>query len=114
MTAQKLDLVELSRSAFMAGFRASSEGYNGEYPFDKDLDGIARELEEVFQEYLGEPVEASPFAPAVDGMTLRDWFAGQALAGLASDPDIGWDFEGCIKRSYIMADAMLAAREVQP
>lgn len=47
------------------------------------------------------------------GMTLRDWFAGQALAGwMASFPSCG---EGvvpvaCARLAYDLADAMLEAR----
>jgi hypothetical protein len=47
------------------------------------------------------------------GMMLRDWFAGQALAGLQfmqTSQTYGKDAELC----YRMADAMLAAREHQP
>ena len=52
------------------------------------------------------------------GMTLRDWFAGQALKGAISGMDwedfIAMDFEEvesvCCK-SYIAASAMLAERE---
>lgn len=41
------------------------------------------------------------------GMTLRDWFAGQALAGVCSDPD----FAGNVATwCYKTADAMLAER----
>lgn len=45
------------------------------------------------------------------GMTLRDYFAGQALAGM-----LATDVPGCITRAdvaaeaYLQADAMLAAR----
>jgi hypothetical protein len=49
-----------------------------------------------------------------DGMTLRDWFAGQALAGLLRD---GIDVHGIDDSAYLayeMADAMLKAREVKP
>ena len=52
-----------------------------------------------------------PCNAAHDGMTLRDWFAGQALAGLYS-----LDSEGVpgpaesAKLAYGMADAMLSAR----
>ena len=51
-----------------------------------------------------------------EGMTLRDWFAGQALAGmLASEAGIppyanSWAAE----RAYQMADAMLAERAKEP
>lgn len=53
------------------------------------------------------------------GMTLRDWFAGQALNGyLASwsddtDPNF-FEPHDVAKTSYAYADAMLAAREVKP
>ena len=58
------------------------------------------------------------------GMTLRDWFAGQALVGLSADNANGaaihfalykkhgeWDFETVAKDCYALADAMLVARE---
>lgn len=50
------------------------------------------------------------------GMTLRDWFAGQALAGelAAQDGDGFWSDESALtlaERCYLVADAMLKARE---
>ena len=42
------------------------------------------------------------------GMTLRDYFAGQALAGLCTNPGI--DEEIVVKWSWSMADAMLKER----
>ena len=52
------------------------------------------------------------------GMTLRDYFAGQALAGnleqgLEDDMNIKWwhPSEKIAKRAYAIADAMLKARE---
>ena len=54
-----------------------------------------------------------------DGMTLRDYFAGQALIGLASQipvPDIYDIAEGTrggkyyIKASFVLADAMIKER----
>ncbi|WP_425902472.1 hypothetical protein [Agrobacterium radiobacter] len=58
------------------------------------------------------------------GMTLRDWFAGQALAGLYACRDLqlatlhdqaktgAGDFDACMaKQAYSQADAMIAARK---
>jgi hypothetical protein len=49
-------------------------------------------------------------------MTLRDWFAGQALAGILASyagaprlPD-GWDLA---EKAYAAADAMLKQREAR-
>jgi len=44
------------------------------------------------------------------GMTLRDWFAGQALAGVAT-LDTPRPFEDDAATCYKFADAMLKARE---
>ena len=44
--------------------------------------------------------------------SLRDWFAGQALAGCATDE--GWKPQNLAAWSYEIADAMLAAREAKP
>lgn len=53
--------------------------------------------------------------PQRAGMSIRDWFAGQALAGLstATDADGQWqsDPSGLAKESYAIADAMLKERE---
>ncbi len=43
------------------------------------------------------------------GMTLRDWFAGQALAGTINFPNAP-DFEMAARQAYAMADAMIAER----
>lgn len=54
--------------------------------------------------------------PGSSGMSLRDWFAGQALAGVLANlsqmdkvarNDIARQARDC----YLMADAMLKARE---
>lgn len=42
------------------------------------------------------------------GMSLRDWFAGQALHSISPGP---FNAEVCAKRAYEMADAMLQQRE---
>ena len=61
------------------------------------------------------PVDGFPgdnFFPQVKphkGMTLRDYFAGQALAGvMVASPEGGWC--GWAHDAYKLADAMLAAR----
>lgn len=48
-----------------------------------------------------------------DGMTLRDYFAGQALVGLLAGrkPDAVFTNEDATKSAYNMADAMIEARE---
>jgi hypothetical protein len=55
------------------------------------------------------------------GMTLRDWFAGQALVGIsgaevrafAFQEDASDDVRFWAKAAYIIADAMLAARDIE-
>lgn len=45
------------------------------------------------------------------GMSLRDYFAGQALAGMLANPELPTDAEYIAKWSYLNADAMLAERQ---
>ena len=50
--------------------------------------------------------------PDDPGMTLRDWFAGQVLAGICASPS--WDENSWFDRAanaYHAADAMLEARK---
>jgi len=47
----------------------------------------------------------------VPGMTLRDYFAGQALLGLSNYYGFG---DGVAPDAYRVADAMLAARDAKP
>jgi hypothetical protein len=44
------------------------------------------------------------------GMSLRDWFAGQAIAGMMSK-EPWFSAENCAKAAYHVADAMLEARK---
>ena len=48
------------------------------------------------------------------GMTLRDYFAGQALAGALADPTCDVSPIELAKIAYREADAMLKAREAKP
>jgi hypothetical protein len=45
------------------------------------------------------------------GMTLRDWFAGQALAGLSAEGERFSRPECLTKTAFLLADLMLAARK---
>lgn len=63
------------------------------------------------------PVTEAPYSPNNHGMSLRDWFAGQALAGLlaqSSGTAFGSDHSIGALWAYQMADAMLAARKSRP
>ena len=56
----------------------------------------------------GEVVDTRKFT----GMTLRDWFAGQALAGLMVNyHEHPSNLKECAAHASAAADAMLAARE---
>lgn len=50
-----------------------------------------------------------------EGMSLRDWFAGQALAGICANPAHVTEAQGAAalvaKAAFFIADAMLAERE---
>lgn len=59
---------------------------------------------------------AFPVMYCSEGMTLRDYFAGQALAGLCvrtgdDKPITEWRFHDIANVALKAADAMLAARE---
>lgn len=61
-----------------------------------------------------EDLQAFPHGNPTDGgdigMTLRDYFAGQALAGWISNPTTKSKADELAKASYILADAMLKVR----
>ena len=56
------------------------------------------------------PIEttATPYAP---GMSLRDYFAGQAMAGMLADTNFSCVIPVLATTAYALADAMLAARD---
>ena len=45
------------------------------------------------------------------GMTLSDYFAGQAMQAMMSDPNLDMGCNTVATLSYRMADAMMKARE---
>ncbi|MBH9537496.1 hypothetical protein [Novosphingopyxis sp. YJ-S2-01] len=47
-------------------------------------------------------------------MTLRDWFAGQWVAGCLASGAVFEGPDGVAEEAYGIADAMLAARKDQP
>ena len=55
-----------------------------------------------------------PQESASYGMTLRDWFAGQALAGMHVMSLEGWTNKDIGLQAYSLAEAMLAARTPPP
>lgn len=59
------------------------------------------------------PRDADAFSRAQAGMSLRDWFAGQALSGsaLSDAGQSGGAMARVARAAYAVADAMLAARK---
>lgn len=66
------------------------------------------------------PVPPASFGPsgdlavATEGMTLRDWFAGQALMGIiagCAGSGLTYDDHEAAEDAFQVADAMLAARK---
>lgn len=58
--------------------------------------------------FAGPNGQPRPVMETVGGMSLRDWFAGQALAGMVPDTA-----QNKALAAYAIADAMLAAREAK-
>lgn len=48
------------------------------------------------------------------GLTIRDWFAGQALAGMVANDHNSLTYGGAAFGAYEYADAMLRERKVKP
>ena len=58
-----------------------------------------------------EPDPANPafwHSVTYPGLTLRDWFAGQALAGILANPNQSATFESDASAAWKAADALLA------
>lgn len=75
-----------------------------------------REINDGGPAFPGEEDVHAAFHPGVStvrnpGMSLRDWFAGQALAGMVANPSQPWmPWPDVVIGAYAAADAMLAAR----
>ena len=65
--------------------------------------------------YPGQLITESGFPRGYSmGMTLRDWFAGQALAGIMANPQAWLDTDEVLRaelQAFAKADAMLAIRD---
>lgn len=73
--------------------------------------GMAREKRDVGSERAF-PLSTGAYGTNNVGMSLRDWFAGRAMAAyLSVDPDFQLSDGQVARWSYAMADAMVKARE---
>ena len=63
----------------------------------------------IVEEYGDEGETRQRQQGAYEGMSLRDYFAGQALTSLAALYEVNGNF-ALAERAYQMADSMLAAR----
>jgi hypothetical protein len=66
-----------------------------------------------FPQHVINPTAESYSAASNAGMTLRDWFAGQVLIGLSVRREGRTDAHDA-RNAYLLADAMLKAREAAP
>jgi hypothetical protein len=61
------------------------------------------------------PQQQSSYSDGGPAIPLRDWFAGQALAGVMAHKDsVKWSPNAVASDCYDYAAAMLKAREVKP
>lgn len=67
-----------------------------------------------YDTYSGNREAISSIEEHAPGMSLRDWFAGQALIALASQTDFDtYSWRETAQQAYRQADAMLAARDAK-
>jgi hypothetical protein len=63
----------------------------------------------------GQPQIAGQYFENSEGMTMRDWFAGQALANSNIEEHCGMEWADRVAdQAFRIADAMIAARSRQP
>lgn len=76
------------------------------------LDGLGRL--QVKEKKVKPIIDDDPFAPPgvhqATSMSLRDWFAGQALSGLCGNTTCSGSMSAYAEDAYRFADAMLAER----
>lgn len=72
-----------------------------------------KRMEEIGFVNIGGDIEKTFAEAEHPGMSLRDWFAGQALAGMLASETDGSTYreDHAAERAYRMADAMLTARK---
>jgi hypothetical protein len=68
------------------------------------------EIVEDIMDEAGRLAGSRVWAPS-KGMKLRDWFAGQALAGLVANINCAYKTQTFARRALELADAMIAARK---
>lgn len=81
------------------------------------LQGIPGALDAWLEVHSEEDVRAEILALVSPMETLRDKFAGRAMQAMLGSEFVQsgkGSFESISETSYVMADAMLAAREAQP
>ena len=57
--------------------------------------------------------DGTPVWGGATGMTLRDWFAGQALVGMMANPEVIVSEEDVARIVYRYADAVLEERRAK-
>ena len=75
-------------------------------PIDNGGPAFPLNMPPVYREHATPCYEAQAGA---SGMTLRDWFAGQAIVGLANQNEL--KDKDLARFAYVLADEMLSARK---